>query len=65
MTAMALADGKISPEEKDALTQLGKKLNYSPYDIKMIITKKRSELYKNAQTRIKHAKLMKMKKFDG
>ncbi|MHC4871062.1 MAG: TIM44-like domain-containing protein [Planctomycetota bacterium] len=65
MAAMALADGRISPEEKEALTQLGRKLNYSPYDINMIITKKRTELYQRAQTRIKHAKRMKMKKFSS
>ncbi len=65
MAAMALADGIVDKSEKKALLQLGKKLNYSAYDIKMILAKKRGELYQNAKKRIIKERKMKMKSFDG
>lgn len=65
MAAMALADGVLADEEKQALIEIGRKLNYSAYDIRMIITKKRTELYQRAQTRIRKARKMKMKSFES
>jgi len=49
MAKMALSDGFISHQEKQLLTQLGKQLNYSSYDIKQIIASERRKLYKEGK----------------
>ena len=47
MARMALSDGFISPAEKLLLLHLGKKLNYSAYDIRRIIAEERRKIYQS------------------
>ncbi|MCH2176808.1 MAG: TIM44-like domain-containing protein [Lentisphaeria bacterium] len=49
MAAIALADGKISQEEKKAMLALGKKVGYTQYDIMHIINKKRKTIYQEVR----------------
>ena len=53
MAGIALADGKVSGEEKTALLALGKHSGFTKYDINQIIQKKRSEIYKQTKAQMK------------
>ena len=56
MAEMVLADGKITPQEKQAMLNMAKKLNFSQTDIAQILRKKRSDLYQQSRAAIKSAK---------
>jgi len=56
MTAMALADGRLSSEEMALLQNVAKKVNLTLLDLKMIINKERSRLYDEAKKVITAAK---------
>lgn len=52
MTSMALADGEVSPEEMDGLMTMARRLQFSEYDVKMLIKKTRRKLFQQAQKRL-------------
>jgi tellurite resistance protein len=53
MVALALADGEVTAAEKSALLAFGKKLSFSAYDINQVIARKRGELYRVSQQKIR------------
>ncbi|MBB5352796.1 putative lipid-binding transport protein (Tim44 family)/uncharacterized tellurite resistance protein B-like protein [Haloferula luteola] len=53
MAEMALADGRISAEETQALQLLGKRLQFSSYDIQMLIRQARAKLYQESRSQIR------------
>ncbi len=52
LSSMALADGRVSPEETAALNSLGTKMGYSPIDVKMILKQEQRRLLELAKKAI-------------
>ncbi len=56
LTAMAdvsLWDGRVHPEEYKLLCQAGKKFDYSEYDIKALLKRRKKKLYDEARQRLR------------
>ena len=53
MTRMALADGSISKQEEQLLLHMGKRLGFSPYDLKQVVAKTRRTMYQEAKTTLR------------
>ncbi|HEX8524873.1 MAG TPA: TIM44-like domain-containing protein [Tepidisphaeraceae bacterium] len=54
MAGMALADGKISPEESYLLRETAKRVGYVEADIKMMLARKRQEVLEQARARLRN-----------
>ena len=53
MAEMALADGNVDNDEMNAILSLGKYLDFTKYDVRQIILKKKRQLYKQHRDRLK------------
>jgi uncharacterized membrane protein YebE (DUF533 family) len=56
MATMALADGFVSKEEKQAMMTLGQALDFSAFDIKQLILRTRTRLYQESKRTIRDLK---------
>lgn len=45
IVGMALADGRLAPEEIEVLNEVGAKMGFSQYDLKLLINKEKNRLY--------------------
>ncbi len=59
MADIALADGKIQREEARLLQQMGNRLGLQDYDLKLLLQKRKAELYRTAREELREAKLKK------
>jgi uncharacterized tellurite resistance protein B-like protein len=57
MAELALVDGFIATEEKDIIQKLGKKLNFTRFDVDQLIAKKRKELYHASKQAIRQLRV--------
>jgi uncharacterized tellurite resistance protein B-like protein len=53
MADVALADGEVRPEEQRALNSLGKRADLTPHDVRHLINKRRSRIYRQTRERQK------------
>ncbi|HYW79207.1 MAG TPA: TIM44-like domain-containing protein, partial [Thermoguttaceae bacterium] len=53
MADIALADGRIHPAEADLLVQAGEQLQWSRYDLKMLLKRRKTMLYDKARVKLK------------
>lgn len=53
MAEMVLADGTISPKEKEAMLNMARRLQFSEADIQQVITRKRTQLYQLSRKQLK------------
>ena len=56
MAEMVLADGIISPKEKEAMVNMARRLHFREADIQQIIARKRTRLYQQSKERLKSEK---------
>ncbi len=56
MADMALADGRIHPAEADLLVQAGEQLQWTRYDLKLLLKRRKTMLYDNARAQLKQKK---------
>lgn len=53
MAEMVLADGTISPKEKEAMVNMARRLHFRDADIQQIINRKRTQLYQQGKVLLK------------
>jgi len=53
MAEMVLADGVVSPKEKEAMVNMASRLHFTETDIVQVLARKRTELYQQSKARLK------------
>ncbi|MDD2237892.1 MAG: TIM44-like domain-containing protein [Kiritimatiellae bacterium] len=53
MAEIVLADGVVSPKEKEAMVNMARRLHFTETDIRQVLARKRTELYQQSKAQVK------------